>query len=211
MCVCTVRRGRRPPDLLQVLDEPLILQMTLLVGSAQNCGRVNSRSRSRSPRMFHKQPALFGQTIVGSENRLRGSRAETDNDFGLDCGKFRFKPRPARLDFGSARFLVNPALAALFELKMFDGVGYINDRPVNTSLLQRAIEQTAGRTNEGTSHSIFLVARLLADKHDRSRWRTFAEHRLCSVLIEVASTARLNSFAQNRNRLSGRNKIGGAP
>ncbi len=168
---------------------------------------MDGRGRLRSPRVFHKLPALFGHPIVSSENRLRRGSAETDHDFRPDCRKFRLKPRPARPPLGNARLLVNAALAPLFEFKMLDGVSDVNSGPVDTRLFQCPIEQAAGRSHERASRSIFLVAGLFADKHDRRRWRAFTEHRLRGALVEIASTAALDSVAQDRERPFSRNKI----
>ena len=59
------------------------------------------------------------------------------------------------------------------------------------------------------AHAIFLVARLLADKYNRGRSRTFAENRLGRGLVKIASPAILHRFPQQRQRLFSGHEISG--
>ena len=75
------------------------------------------------------------------------------------------------------------------ELEVLDRVGDVDARAVDPGLLQRRVEQLAGRADERPSGEVFLVARLLADEHDRRVERPFAEHGLGRMLVEVAAGA----------------------
>src|ERR1700730_10539329 len=103
---------------------------------------------------------------------------------------------------------MNPALPAFLELKVFDGIGDIYLRSINPRLRQRAIQQSPRGSHERTPHLVLLIARLFADKNDRRRSRPLASHRPCGSSIQVATTAILLSFPQERKSLVRRNEIG---
>ena len=75
------------------------------------------------------------------------------------------------------------------EFEMLDGVGDVDSRAVEIGFGHRAVEQLAGRADEGAAGEVLLVARLLADEHDASVGRAFAEHGLGRGLPEVAAAA----------------------
>src|SRR5580692_9492429 len=122
--------------------------------------------------MLHELPAVLGHSIVGSKNRLRRGSAETHQNLRADRSELSLKPRPACLGFGCTRLLVDTPLPALFELKVFDGVGDVDRRSIDPGFLQRAVEQAAGRPDERTTLAIFLVTRLFAYKDDSGQRRT---------------------------------------
>src|SRR3546814_4963003 len=87
-------------------------------------------------------------------------------------------------------------LAALRELEMLDRVGDVDLAAFDSGLVERAIEHPPRRADEGATGQILLIARLLADQHDRGAAGAFAEHRLRRVLIERATRAALRLVAQ---------------
>ncbi len=83
------------------------------------------------------------------------------------------------------------ALAARLELEMLDCVGHVDALAVNAGLGEGAVEHLSGRTDERLALQVFLIARLLADKHHRCVRGPFAKDGLGCVLIERATfTAR---------------------
>ena len=90
--------------------------------------------------MLNELPALFGQAVIPSENRLGRSGAQANNNFRPDQRHLGFEPRAACARFRSARLLVNPAFPPLFELEMFNGVGEVHRRSIDARVLQGAIQ-----------------------------------------------------------------------
>src|SRR3546814_16243823 len=87
-------------------------------------------------------------------------------------------------------------LAALRELEMLDRVGDVDLAAFDSGLVERAIEHPPRRADEGATGQILLIARLLADQHDRGADGAFAEHRLRRVLLERATRAALRLVAK---------------
>ncbi len=81
------------------------------------------------------------------------------------------------------------ALAAPLELEMLHRVGDVDARAVDPGLRDGAVEHLAGGADERPSREILLVARLLADEHQRGVDRSFAEHCLRRMLVQVAARA----------------------
>jgi hypothetical protein len=91
---------------------------------------------------------------------------------------------------------------------MLHRVGYVKQRPVNSSIYQRPIQQLAGWPHERMSLSIFLVPRLFADQNDVGGFRPFAEHGLRRMSVEIASPAFLHCFPKSAQSRLFRNIVG---
>jgi hypothetical protein len=102
-----------------------------------------------------------------------------ERDLGLE-------PWPARTDFSRIGPGVYPPLTARFPFEVFHYVRYVDRFAIDACLLERAIEQLSCRSDERMTGEILRVARLLADEHQASTSRAFAEDRLCSALVQVA-------------------------
>src|SRR5687768_15900853 len=135
-----------------------------IIGRAQNRRRMHRRSHERGPPMLHEITALFRQPVSPPENRLRRRRSQADYDFGLDHRHLRLEPRMARVYFRRFRFFMNAPLSALLELEMLDRIRHVHLRAVDARLLQRAVEQLAGGSDEWMSLLVLLIAGLLADE-----------------------------------------------
>src|SRR6185295_19915668 len=96
-----------------------------------------------------------------AEKGLGGGGAETDEDVRMGGGDLGVEPGAAGGDLARVGLLVDAALAAGFPLEVLDDVGDVDAAAVDARLGQCAIEQAAGRTDEGTTREVFLVARLL--------------------------------------------------
>ena len=92
-------------------------------------------------------------------------------------------PPAARLDLARAGLVVDALLPLLDELEMLDRIGDVDRRARDAGFLQRGIELLARRADDRPPGDVFLVARLLADEHDRGVERPFAEHCLRRMLV----------------------------
>jgi len=79
---------------------------------------------------------------------------------------------------------------------VFDDIGDIGLLAVDPRLHETAVQKPSRWSYEGVSGKIFGVARLLADQHDPGSLRSFAEHGLCGVLVQIAAGASSGGVAQ---------------
>jgi hypothetical protein len=66
--------------------------------------------------MRHEGSALFGKPVLIAEDRDCGGSPEADDDSRFYERYLGFEPGLAGVNFGGSRFLVQPALASLFEV-----------------------------------------------------------------------------------------------
>ena len=123
------------------------------------------------------------------DQRARRGCPERDGDGRADQVALMLDPPAAGADLAGVGLVVDLALAALDKLEVLDGVGDVDLSAVNPGLFERCIEDRAGGTDERPPGDILLVARLLADEHDRGVERAFAEHRLGRIFVKVAADA----------------------
>src|SRR4051794_9557125 len=109
----------------------------------------------------HRLAAVDGHTKRWTQQRSRGCRPEADDDVGLNGRDLGIEPRPARANLAGAGLRVDALLAFRHPLEVLDGVRDVHTRPIDTSGLERAIEQTAGRTHEWLAGKVLVVSRLL--------------------------------------------------
>ena len=124
-----------------------------------------------------------------AEQRLRGGRAQANEDVGPDELQLGVQPRAAGGDLGPVRLRVDPALAARAPLEVLHRVRQVDARPVDTGFRERLVEQPSCRADERPALAILAVARLLADEHQLRVFRPFAEHGLRPDLPERAGSA----------------------
>ena len=84
---------------------------------------------------------------------------------------------------------------------MLDRVGDVQRVARPAQFLQRAIHQLAGRPDEGVALTVFLIARLLTDQHQRRAQRPFAPHGLGRVKTKRAFVAARGGLAQRLERV----------
>jgi hypothetical protein len=80
------------------------------------------------------------------------------------------------------RLGMNAAFAARLLFEMFDHVGDVSQAAIDSGLRERLIKQLTGGTHKRLAGEIFIVARLLANKHYAGFSRSLAEHRLGASL-----------------------------
>jgi hypothetical protein len=96
-----------------------------------------------------------------SRRRPHRHRAEQHEQPGPYELEFRVQPESARLDLGTVRALVDPALAALGPPEVLDGVGQVDVRTVDAGFVQGPVEDVPGRTDERASLLVLLITGLL--------------------------------------------------
>jgi hypothetical protein len=66
---------------------------------------------------------------------------------------------------------------------VLDDVGEVDAPSIDLQLIERAIEDRAGRANERLTGTILFVPRLFSDQHQSRSRPSCAEHGLCRSLV----------------------------
>jgi hypothetical protein len=82
---------------------------------------------------------------------------------------------------------VKADLAGRAPLEVLDHVAEVHGGAVDAGLEERAIEQPAGRPDEGATGLVLVIAGYLSQEHEGSRDRSLAEHGLRRTRVEVAA------------------------
>jgi len=91
---------------------------------------------------------------------------------------------------------MNPALPTRLPFEVFHRVRDVNFLAINSRFFEGLIHDFSSGSNEGFTLLIFVIARLLADQHDRCVFRAFAKHGLCSPLVKMTRFAFARRVAQ---------------
>src|SRR5262249_55987653 len=95
--------------------------------------------------------------------------------------------------------------------EMLHHISHVSPASIDTGLDEAAVEQLAGRADEGLPCSVLDISRLLPDQHDHGCLRPLAEDGLSGVPMQVTCRALGSGLAQTSNGWLDRNKlIGGA-
>src|SRR5687767_399675 len=142
-----------------------------------------------SPVLRH--PELLSQKCLSR----RG--AECDDDARFHLADLLHQPGRAGAYLpGTWLFMQTPASLDHHELEMLDRVGHVNSPAVDARVFECSIQQLAGGADERVTGSVFLVPWLLADQHDFSPSRSFAEDCLRGVQPKMAATTLPGRFLQ---------------
>jgi len=161
----------------------------VVVLDAQQGRRVHGDEQSRAICHFERFAPEFGDRNGFPREASRGAYTEGDDRGWLDELALRVEPDPATFDFVIVRPFVQPAFASHLVLKMFHRIGDEGVLAGNSGISQCLIENPTRWTDERPAGEIFLVARLLAHKHERSVGRTLARHGLSRIAVERAPLA----------------------
>src|SRR5208283_2969193 len=125
---------------------------------------------------FHGErlAAYFADSDDAAGQAAGRGYAERDDGRRLDQAAFRVEPDPAALDLVIVGTFVQPALAAHFMLEMLDRIGDEGLFPGDAGVIQRLVEDAAGRTDKRFAGNVLFVARLLANQHEGGATWTFA-------------------------------------
>jgi len=180
----------RRSNLLQVVDEAERLEPSCFVARrAEDRRRMHGRRHELGERRFHELTALNGDAKFRADHGLGRGRSEADDGARLDDIDFGLQPRHAGIDLDRVRLFVNAPFAARLPLEVLHDIRDVDLRAIDACFFERFVEQSAGRTDEGTSGEIFFVARLLADEHHRRRLLSFAENGLRCAFVQVTGRA----------------------
>ena len=133
----------------QVFHESRVIQLALSrVARAQDGRRMDRGGDGFCRRIGKESPTLLKKAVVRPDDGVGSRGAQTNNQPRLDDGELRLEPWLAGRYFGGRWLLVDPSLAAFFELKMFDGVGEVDVPAFDSRAGEGAVRNTpAGPTN----------------------------------------------------------------
>ncbi len=160
--------------------------------------RMHRDHRLLAPLRRSHRAARFANLYHPAEKGPGGGRAQTHQIARANLSHFRLPPALTRFDFAGVGLLVQPALSAWLPLEVFDGVGHITLRPIDAGVGEGAIQQFSRRPNKRSARQILLITRLLADKDNLGRSRSFAEDGLRSMTIEIARFTTLRLALEQR-------------
>lgn len=153
--------------------------------------------------------SILRHAKIPAEERLSCGGPQADNKFRFDHFDLAVEPGPAGRLLASAGLLVKAALAARLPLEMLHRIGDVDEVAVDTGFDQTAVEQMAGRPDEGLAGQVLAIARLLADE-DQTRMRiAFSENSLRRVLIKRTAAASECCLAKSLQRVPLWKEIGG--
>src|SRR4029450_8802974 len=107
-------------------------------------------------------------------------------------------PGGARLDLLGPRRLVDATLALRSPLEVLDDIGDVGVAALDPRLLQRLVQDAAGRAGEGVPFDVLAVSRLLSDQHQPRPLQPLAEDRLGAALPPWAGPAARVGLAERR-------------
>src|SRR5215831_1793508 len=165
--------------------------------------------RVGSPPRRHRAAAVLAHSNGSSKQRLSRCRSQSDDDARLNDGNLCFEPWEARLDLDRSRFTVDPPWTARHPFEMLHHISHVSPASIDTGLDEAAVEQLAGRADEGMPCSVLDISRLLADQHDQGCLRPLGEDGLSGVSMQVTCRALGSGLAQRRNGWLGPNKLMG--
>ena len=145
-------------------------------------GRDDSPSISEGKNLT----ALLRHPKIAPQKCLCRSSSQTDDHFGTDYLNFCVQPGTAGRDLDGIWFFMNAPFATRIPFEVLHRIGYVCFAAINSCFRQCLIQQHPGGTNKRLAFQVFLVARLLADKHHFGVPCSFAEDGLCPARPEVA-------------------------
>src|ERR1043165_1386121 len=106
-------------------------------------GQYRRRERRR-----HEPAALGRHFELPAEQRLRRGRSQTHERLRLHDRQLLVYPGTARVDLALPRLLVEAAFPARFPLEVLDDIRDVDRLPIDAGLLERAVEELAGRADK---------------------------------------------------------------
>ena len=175
---------------VQILDQEIELApLVARLLQAEQIRRVHGDEGIAPVRQGDEAAAIGVDGKRLAQQRAGRGRPERHSHGGLDQRELVVEPPAAGVDLAGVGFLVQASLAARLVLEVLHRVGDVDRLALDSRRLQRSVEHLAGRSDEGASGQVFLIARLLADQHQRRIGGAFAEHGLGRILVEMAARA----------------------
>ncbi len=143
-------------------------------------GMISSHKIGFTPLM--DRPTTVANSRALTETVLQGKGSECEDNRRFNDFELLVKVRSTGLQFLLTR-------ASIPRWPAFDRIGYINERLLETDLLESLPEELTGRTHERASLFVFLPSRSLTDDEDFSRGFPLREDNLCPIVREVTFDA----------------------
>src|SRR3954464_15065615 len=109
---------------------------------------MHRRQRAGGPARRYRAAAVADDAKILAEQRLRGGRAERDEDFRPNGGKLGLEPRKAGGDFRRIGLAVDAPGAARHPFEMLDRIAEIDVASLDPGLDETAVEQSARRPDK---------------------------------------------------------------
>jgi hypothetical protein len=153
--------------------------------------------------------AVFCQSKLCTEQTLRRSCTQTDNELRTNGRNLRFQPWAACGDFKGVWLLMQPNLAARFPFEMLHSVGDVHIGSIDACRLEAFIKQLTGWPDERLPLLVFAIAGLFPHQENSGMGSAFPKDYLRSFPIKVASAASLGGFPQSVEVMVGGEKFQG--
>ena len=153
--------------------------------------------------------AVFCQPKLCSEETLRRSCTEADNELRSNGGNLRFQPWAAGGYFERIWLLVQPNLSARLPFEMLNSIGYVHIGPINARGLEAFIKQLTGRSDKRLPLLVFAIAGLFPHQENSGMCASFPKDDLRGFAIKVASTTLLCRFPQAVEVIMGGKEVQG--
>src|SRR5829696_495836 len=195
----------------QITDEHRHRVVAILWIGSKDGGRVKGRHGGPAELRLEELAVVLHHLRLGADYGPDGSGTQADHDLGVHDVELGLEPWRAGLDLLGLGRLVDAPLALRRPLEMLDDVGDVGIASLDPRLLERLVEDPAGRPHEGMPLDVLAVTGLLADQHQPRPLQPLAEDRLGSGLVERAGRAARGGFAQLREgRVLGDQRVGAA-
>jgi hypothetical protein len=153
--------------------------------------------------------AMLCQSKLCTEQTLRRSCTQADNEMRTDRGNLRFQPWAAGRYFKRVWFLMQPNLAARFPFEVLHCVGDVHLSSIDACGLEAFVEQLTGWSDERLPLLVFAIAGLLSYEENSGVGSAFPKDDLRRFPIKVASTTLLCRFPQAIEVMPGREELQG--
>jgi hypothetical protein len=153
--------------------------------------------------------AVLCQSKLCTEQTLRRSCTQADNELRTDGGNLRFQPWAAGRNFKRVWFLMQPNLAPRFPFEMLHSVGDVHLSSIDACGLKALVKQLTGWPDERLPLLVFAIAGLFPHQENSGTGSAFPKDDLRRFPIKVASTASLCCFPQAVEVMVGREELQG--
>lgn len=198
-------------DFANVGQEQPFGNHTLVARRTQYGRWVHCSEHNLSVFRLDRDTALLHHAERSAEQRLGRRCAEADDDARLNQRDFGGEPGRAGTELTGIRSFVNasfrPRVPGPFEV--LDGVRDIDVLAWNARGIERAIQQSAGWSDERAPGLVLGVAWRFADEDHARAARAFAEHRLRGAFVEVAAATGLHRGPKLWQRRARWNEVSG--
>jgi hypothetical protein len=153
--------------------------------------------------------AVLCQSKLCTEQTLRRSCTQADNEMGTDGGNLRFQPWAAGRYFKRVWLLMQPNLAARFPFEVLHSVGDVHLSSIDTRGLEAFVKQLTSWSDEWLPLLVFAIAGLFSHQENGGMGSAFPKDDLRRFPIKVASTTLLCRFPQAIEVMAGGKELQG--